>query len=88
MGRSGRSFDALSEVLDQISDREVSAPVALVRKHRAGLGAQCAGHDLQAAIAELDHHELRWLDAVLCVRAQQIGREAAWRRSRNPPTAK
>jgi hypothetical protein len=28
----------------------------------------------------LERHELMWLEMVLCVRVQQLGRDAAWRR--------
>ena len=31
-------------------------------------------------LQDLGQDELMWLDMVLCVRAQQTGREAAWRR--------
>jgi hypothetical protein len=80
MAHIGKSFDELSKVLDEISDREVRTAIGLVRKQRAGVSADSQTHHLQTAISQLEPDELSWLDAVLCVRAQQTGREAAWRR--------
>jgi hypothetical protein len=80
MAQVARSFDELSKVLDQIPDHDVRTAIALVRRQRACAGADIQPHHLQTAIAQLEPDELGWLDAVLCVRAQQAGREAAWRR--------
>lgn len=80
MAQVGRSFDELSKVLDEITDREVRTAIELVRKQQAGASADGKPHHLQTAISRLDRDELSWLDAVLCVRSQQTGREAAWRR--------
>ena len=80
MAQVGKSFDELSKVVDEISEREVRAAIGLVRKQRAGLGTDIKPHRLHHTISQLDPDELIWLDAVLCVRSQQAGREAAWRR--------
>ena len=80
MAQVGRSFDELSKVLDQIPDHDVRTAIALVRRQRDCAGADIQPHHLHTAIAQLEPDELGWLDAVLCVRSQQAGREAAWRR--------
>lgn len=80
MAHIGKSFDELSKILDKITDREVRTAIALVRRQRAGVSADCKPHHLHTAISHLEPDELSWLDAVLCVRVQQAGREAAWRR--------
>ena len=81
MAQVGRSFDELSKVLEQIPDRDVRTAIGLVRRQRTGAaGADSNPHHLQIAISQLEPDELGWLDAVLCVRSQQAGREAAWRR--------
>jgi hypothetical protein len=80
MAQVGRSFDELCKVLDEITDREVRTAIGLVRQQRAGLSADSKPHRLHITISQLGPDELSWLEAVLCVRAQQAGREAAWRR--------
>jgi hypothetical protein len=81
MAQGDKSFERLSRVLEQIADDEVAGAIALVRQHRAGKksrdGKLCSALGL---LDELEDHELMWLDMVLCVRAQQVGREGAWRR--------
>jgi len=80
MTQTRRSFDDLSNVLSEISDREVRTAIGLVRRQRAGLDVGGKLPRLEALIAHLDPDALSWLDVVLCVRLQQVGREAAWRR--------
>lgn len=80
MTQVGRSFDELSKLLDEIPDGEVRTAIGLVRRQRAGDSADGRPHHLQTVISRLDLDELGWLDAVLCVRSQQVGRETAWRR--------
>jgi len=80
MAQTRKSFDELSNVLSEISDRELRRAIGLVRRQRAGLDANGKLPHLEALIAQLDPDALSWLDIVLCVRSQQAGREAAWRR--------
>ena len=80
MAHVGKSFDELSQVVNQIAEHEVRTAIGLVRKQRAGLNTDIKPHRLHNTISQLDPDELSWLDAVLCVRSQQAGREAAWRR--------
>jgi len=80
MAHTRRSFDELSSVLSEISDRELRSAIGLVRRQRAGLDPSGRLPHLEELIARLDADVLSWLDVVLCVRLQQAGREAAWRR--------
>jgi hypothetical protein len=80
MAQVGRSFDDLCRIVDQIPDREVTLAIGLVRKQRAGLMADRNPHRLQSVIRHMERDQLDWLDAVLCVRTQQAGRDGAWRR--------
>jgi hypothetical protein len=80
MAQIRRSFDELSRMLSEISDRELRPAIGLVRRRRAGLELNGRLPRLEALIAQLDPDALSWLDTVLCVRLQQAGREAAWRR--------
>ena len=80
MAHGHKSFERLSRVLEQIADDEISEALALVRDHRAGKGRGGQPRSFVGLLDELEEHELMWLDMVLCVRAQQVGREDAWRR--------
>jgi len=75
-----KSFERLSQVLEQIEDSQVSNAISLVRECRAGKSLTGRQEALAERIDGLERHELMWLEMVLCVRAQQLGRDAAWRR--------
>jgi len=75
-----KSFERLSRVLEQIPDSDVPDAIGLVRNHRAGARHTPQLQPLAGMLQDLGQDELMWLDMVLCVRAQQTGREAAWRR--------
>jgi hypothetical protein len=75
-----KSFERLSLVLEQIADSDVPDAIALVRDHRSGSRLSGRLQPLAEMLKDLEHDELMWLDMVLCVRAQQSGRDAAWRR--------
>jgi hypothetical protein len=75
-----KSFERLSLVLEQIPDSDVPDAISLVRDHRAGSRTCSPSQPLAGMLQDLEQDELMWLDMVLCVRAQQTGREAAWRR--------
>ena len=80
MKRHQRSFERLSRVLDTISDDEITEATACVRAFRTGREVGASSKELPRLLAELEIDELLWLEMVLCVRAQQAGRESAWRR--------
>ena len=80
MPQPPRSFERLSRVLEQIADSDVPDVLALVRSHRMGARHGPQSQPLAGMLQDLGQDELMWLDMVLCVRAQQTGREAAWRR--------
>ena len=74
------SFDRLSQVLEQIQDSEIQEAMLWVRQRRTGARSTGRPRAWANAVDGLDPHELIWLETVLCVRAQQAGRDAAWRR--------
>ena len=80
MAQSPKSFERLSLVLEQIADSDVPDAISLVRDHRAGARLSPQSKPLAGMLQDLEPDELMWLDMVLCVRIQQSGREAAWRR--------
>ena len=80
MAQSPKSFERLSLVLEQIADSEVPDAISLVRDQRAGARLSHQSKPLAGMLQDLEPDELMWLDMVLCVRVQQSGREAAWRR--------
>jgi hypothetical protein len=75
-----KSFERLSRILELIADSDVAHAIGLVRDHRAGSRVRSQSQPRAGMLEELEQDELMWLDMVLCVRAQQSGREAAWRR--------
>lgn len=80
MIQNHRSFERLSQVLERIEDDELPDAILLVRELRAGKRPPDRQLPLSAMLEELEKDELMWLELVLCVRVQQAGREAAWRR--------
>jgi hypothetical protein len=74
------SFDRLSRVLEGIADDEVADAISSVRAFRAGRKPVGRQKRLAGLMEALEPDELLWLEMVLCVRVQQAGREAAWRR--------
>ncbi len=80
MPQPQKSFERLSLVLEQIADSEVPDAIGLVRDCRAGSRLGSQSQPLAGMLQDLEQDELMWLDMVLCVRAQQSGRDAAWRR--------
>ena len=80
MPQPQKSFERLSFVLEQIADSDVPDAIDLVRDHRAGSRLNGQSQRLAGMLKGLEQDELMWLDMVLCVRAQQSGRDAAWRR--------
>lgn len=83
MEKSHESFDELFDLLASIKDDEVNEAIQLVRRYRAGLipTASQPRDRLPNIVSKLQGEQDRsWLEAVLCVRAQQMGRDKAWRR--------
>lgn len=80
MPQPQKSFERLSLVLEQIADSDVPDAIGLVRDRRAGSRLSSQSQPLAGMLQDLEQDELMWLDMVLCVRAQQSGRDAAWRR--------
>jgi hypothetical protein len=75
-----KSFERLSDVLEQIEDSQISQAIQLVRECRAGKSMAARQEPLAETLEGLERHELMWLEMVLCVRVQQLGRDSAWRR--------
>jgi len=80
VAQNHKSFERLSHVLEQIGDDDIANAIAWIRECRAGRGLGGSQQPLMMALEQLERDELTWLEMVLCVRAQQAGREAAWRR--------
>jgi hypothetical protein len=75
-----KSFERLSDILEHIEDDQIAEAVAAIRERRVGKRAADIQQPLGSMLEQLENHELMWLEMVLCVRAQQTGREGAWRR--------
>jgi len=78
--RHQQSFERLSRVLECIADHEIGNAISSVREFRAGNQLTGTKERLASLFADLEQDELTWLEMVLCVRAQQAGRDMAWRR--------
>ena len=80
MTRHQQSFERLSRVLECIADHEIGNAISSVREFRAGNQLTGTKERFASLLADLEQDELTWLEMVLCVRAQQAGRDMAWRR--------
>lgn len=80
MMNTHHTFDRLLDLLRDISADEVDDAIAIVRYQRAGSDLRQFPPHLVDVVTALDEEGRGWLESVLCMRAQQAGREDAWMR--------